>query len=107
MRPTVLSFTATGAASSQWVPTDIYVPNSLYALQLTSTGMKVSVECTVDNPYTTSTAALASFAPTATALTSATSLQVNASHTTPVRAFRLTATGAGTFGLTIVQQGMQ
>lgn len=105
MRPTVLSFTATGAASSNWVPTDIYVPNSLYSLQLTSTGMKVSVDCTVDDPFTTGT--LASFAPTATALVSATGTQVNATHSTPVRAFRLTTTGAGTFGLTIVQQGTQ
>jgi hypothetical protein len=105
MRPTVLSFTATGAVSSQWVPVDIYVPNSLFALQLTSTGQTCSVQCTVGDPYTTGT--LASFAPTATALTSATGTQVNATHSTPVRAFRLSAAGAGTFGLTIVQQGTQ
>lgn len=103
MRPTVLSFTATGAGSSQWVPVDIYVPNSLYTLQLTSTGAKVSVEATVDDPYTTGT--LNAYAPTATALTSATGTLVVASHSLPTRAFRLTATSAGTWGLTVVQQG--
>lgn len=105
MLPTVLSFTATGAATSQWVPTDIYVPNSLYTLQLTSTGQTCSVQGTVDNPYATGT--LNAFALTATSLTSATGTLTVASHSLPVRAFRLNAAGAGTFSLTIVQQGTQ
>lgn len=103
MRPTVLSFTATGAVASQWVPTDIYVPNSVYGLQLTSTGQSCTVQYTLDDPYTTGT--LNAYSVTATSLVTATGTAVAATVTTPARAFRLNPAGAGTFALTIVQQG--
>ena len=104
MRPTVLNFTATGSGNSAWVPVDTYVPAAQYALVLRTTGNSVSTEMTYDDPFATS--APLAIPVTATNLASATTTQF-ATHMTPVRAFRLNASAAGTYSLTIVQQGTQ
>ncbi len=103
MRPTKLSYTATGAVASQAVPVDVYTSAAEFGLQLTTTGVAVSVQATTDNVFD-SAVTPNWFALTSTAFTSATS-SVQGSHNVPVRAFRLNPSGAGTFSLTVVQQG--
>lgn len=102
MRPTVLNFTATGSSASAWVPVDTYVPAAQFAMVLRTTGNAVSAEMTYDDPFATSVPL--AIPVTATNMASATTTQV-ATHMTPVRAFRLNASAAGTYSLTIVQQG--
>jgi len=103
MRPISYTFTATAAGSSNWLPVDAYVPNAIYGLKVTSTGAGCQVEGTYDNVFATTTPYGFVLSTAFQALTTTTAGAV----TLPVRAFRITASAAGTFGLVITQQGTQ
>jgi hypothetical protein len=102
MRPQTLTFTATAAGQSQWVPVDAYVPNAVHGVQLTSTGVAATVQGTYNNPFATTTPAAFTVSTSLAAVTGVSQAAV----TLPVRAFRIDASGAGTFVLDLTQQGL-
>jgi hypothetical protein len=105
MRPIEQTLTLTGATTGPWLPLDIYTPNQVTSISVTSLSgnLNYTVQYTNEDPFNTSITQQAYSHPVA-ALVGATGSH-HGFTTTLMRAVRInTASGTGVLRLTVVQQ---